>query len=452
MFPPHVLRPGPRALALLLLPLLPGCDWSLGFAPPESSSQSDSDSSGTDSETMSDSVTEPPTGTMSMSDSDTTTDEPPACDMNGKCDPGEDTATCTDCTSCGNGEVDNGEECDDGNDDNTDACVSCNRPRCGDGFVQTGIETCDDGDDNSDAWSMAGHCKLDCSGPAPFCGDASCQLPDESINSCPQDGCKATCGNGVIEPGEQCDGGGANTDDCDDDCTTPMCGDNITNDAAGEDCDDGNADSTDACVSCKTAACGDGFVQAGVEQCDDGDPDSDDCSDDCEFPRRVFVTSETYKGDLLPAIDNKTGLALADAHCQALASAKLSGNFKAWLSDDTGSPSTRFDTNFTGAYQLVDGTSIVSGGWAELTSGNLKHAIDRDEQNNVLDEATPWSNTTSDGTKVTMDEASCMNWTSKLLAVSGRVGDSSAMDAAWSDAGAIPCSVPLPLYCFEDPL
>ena len=129
MFPPHVLRPGPRALALLLLPLLPGCDWSLGFAPPESSSQSDSDSSGTDSETMSDSVTEPPTGTMSMSDSDTTTDEPPACDMNGKCDPGEDTATCTDCTSCGNGEVDNGEECDDGNDDEQDGCKSCARDR-----------------------------------------------------------------------------------------------------------------------------------------------------------------------------------------------------------------------------------------------------------------------------------------------------------------------------------
>jgi CSLREA domain-containing protein len=46
---------------------------------------------------------------------------------------------------CGNGVLDV-EECDDGNQDNTDDCLnSCRRPYCGDGFVQAGVEQCDDG-------------------------------------------------------------------------------------------------------------------------------------------------------------------------------------------------------------------------------------------------------------------------------------------------------------------
>ena len=48
--------------------------------------------------------------------------------------------------SCGNGMVDIGEQCDDGDLDNTDAClVGCVNAACGDGFVQAGVEQCDDG-------------------------------------------------------------------------------------------------------------------------------------------------------------------------------------------------------------------------------------------------------------------------------------------------------------------
>ncbi|WP_434420882.1 hypothetical protein [Nannocystis pusilla] len=43
--------------------------------------------------------------------------------------------------------------------------------------------------------------------------------------------------------------------------------------------------------------------------------------------------------------------------------------WRAWLSDDTGSPSTRFDSAFTGWYQLVDGPIAKS--WSKLTDGNL---------------------------------------------------------------------------------
>jgi hypothetical protein len=48
----------------------------------------------------------------------------------------------------------------------------------------------------------------------------------------------STCGNGVTNAGEQCDGPGM-TATCNDDCTTSVCGDGIVNPAAGEQCDDG---------------------------------------------------------------------------------------------------------------------------------------------------------------------------------------------------------------------
>ena len=47
---------------------------------------------------------------------------------------------------CGNGELDGGESCDDGNDVDTDLCTSgCRIAACGDGFVRESVEECDDG-------------------------------------------------------------------------------------------------------------------------------------------------------------------------------------------------------------------------------------------------------------------------------------------------------------------
>ena len=47
----------------------------------------------------------------------------------------------------------------------------------------------------------------------------------------------ATCGNGTVEAGEECDEG-AETATCDGDCTLPSCGDGRVNEAAGERCED----------------------------------------------------------------------------------------------------------------------------------------------------------------------------------------------------------------------
>lgn len=64
-------------------------------------------------------------------------------------------------------------------------------------------------------------------------------------------------------------------------CHVEVCGDGILDPA--EQCDDGNLDNTDACVgTCTNAVCGDGFVYAtGGEQCDDGNDDSSDFCGGC---------------------------------------------------------------------------------------------------------------------------------------------------------------------------
>jgi len=92
------------------------------------------------------------------------------------------------------------------------------------------------------------------------------------------------CGNGNAEPGEQCDTG-AQSADCDADCTHASCGDGIVNPAAGEYCDDGNVASGDGCSStCMTEVpimCGNGVLQAN-EQCDDGNTVNNDfCTNTC---------------------------------------------------------------------------------------------------------------------------------------------------------------------------
>lgn len=160
--------------------------------------------------------------------------------------------------TCGNGRLDPGEHCDDGNNDDLDDCLStCEFAYCGDGFVRAGVEACDDGNEvGGDGCNFA------------------CQLE--------------VCGNGIVEPPEQCDQGLSNSnvrpDACRLNCRWPTCGDGVLDD--GEYCDDGNPTQSDGCVMCNLAVCGDGFLHEGVEECDDGNTQNfDGCRTDCTLPR-----------------------------------------------------------------------------------------------------------------------------------------------------------------------
>jgi cysteine-rich repeat protein len=93
-----------------------------------------------------------------------------------------------------------------------------------------------------------------------------------------------SCGDEVVDPGEECDLGPANAESgqCTPSCMIAECGDGYVYEGF-EACDDGNVDDTDDCVQgCQLAACGDGFVHEGVEACDDANMDDTDmCNGEC---------------------------------------------------------------------------------------------------------------------------------------------------------------------------
>lgn len=184
---------------------------------------------------------------------------------------------------CGNGVVEQGEMCDDGNQINTDACSNiCRAAACGDGIIQSG-EECDDANKiNTD--QCTNYCRQS------ICGDAIVQQGEECddgnrINNdlCPNDCLLAVCGDGIREGLEQCDDGNAgNQDNCPTSCKLALCGNGIIEGI--EECDDGNRVSGDGCgVNCtRDSVCGNA-IREGGEECDHGLKNSDDKPDSCRL-------------------------------------------------------------------------------------------------------------------------------------------------------------------------
>ncbi|MBK8264655.1 MAG: DUF4215 domain-containing protein [Nannocystis sp.] len=155
-------------------------------------------------------------------------------------------------------------------------------PFCGDGAVDPG-EECDEGPANDDNGACTTTCKL------PICGDGyvqageACDDGNDDNNDTCVEGCAANvCGDGFVGPGEACDD--PRDPSCTDKCALATCGDGILH--QGEECDDGNGDDDDACIStCLNAVCGDGHVYLGVELCDDGDQNNaNGCTTLCAPP------------------------------------------------------------------------------------------------------------------------------------------------------------------------
>ncbi len=351
---------------------------------------------------------------------------------------------------CGDGIVEGDEECDDGNADDTDDCLSGCRPAtCGDGTVHAGVEECDDANaDDLDGCTTA--CLKQTCGDKMLQGGEQCDDGNaDDGDSCPTNCMNATCGDGFMHNGvEECDVG-IESALCDGDCTLPECGDLHTNLSAGEECDDGET-TPDCDADCTFPKCGDGFLNdLATEECDDGNTDAGDgCSGTCTKEKRVvFASSVLYTANL-------GGLTGADAKCQQLAgNAGLKGTFKAWLSDSLNSPSSRFNKSKV-PYVLPDG-QVVAKSWNDLTDGIIMHAIDQSELKAPLAPATPcnskptvWTNTREDGTA--WNGNVCSNFTSSVG--EGRLGTSVAINYTWTRhcAGAAnTCAWKAPIYCFE---
>ena len=110
----------------------------------------------------------------------------------GSCDDSATIAVSCVAILCGNGTVDAGETCDDGNTAGGDACpADCTLPVCGDRVIE-GAETCDDG--NS---ADGDNCPADCT--IPVCGDQRVEAPEtcEPPNTAT---CDSSCRTIVVTP------------------------------------------------------------------------------------------------------------------------------------------------------------------------------------------------------------------------------------------------------------
>jgi cysteine-rich repeat protein len=191
---------------------------------------------------------------------------------------GDPASPCTDdCRSryCGNGELDPGEVCDDGNLGSGDGCSpDClSDESCGNGIADYAAgEECDCGDDPAH--------------PAAGCAAANGPGP---AGSCRADCVVSRCGNGHLDPDEVCDdGNNAGGDGCAPDCRSDeTCGNGVVDVARGEQCDDGNGTSGDGCDDrCRVEFCGNGVVDAS-EVCDDGNlVAGDGCAPGCRSDER----------------------------------------------------------------------------------------------------------------------------------------------------------------------
>ena len=196
---------------------------------------------------------------------------------------------------CGNGDLETGELCDDGNTVDGDGCRGdcLSDYACGNGVVDTvgsgatSDEVCDDGNSvNGDGCDAA--CASDES-----CGNGIVDLGAGEVcddgNTDDGDACNATCtmsllcGNGTMDSGEECDDSNViGGDGCSAACLSERCGNGRVD--ASEACDDGNADDTDGCqadctFTCSAAAdCSDGDACNGDEVCNDGGSTASRCA------------------------------------------------------------------------------------------------------------------------------------------------------------------------------
>ena len=165
--------------------------------------------------------------------------------------------------------------------------------------------------------------------------------------------------------------------------------------------------------------------------------------------KRVFVTSSLHNGNL-------GGLSGADNICYSQASgAKLSGDWKAWLSSSAGSAASRL-TKSSGAYKLLNG-SIIANNWTDLTDGTIAFPIKIDQTNTDITSSgsyvsAVWTNTSSAGANDTSTN-NCLNWSTNQIYTNGlnqgSAGNITNTDNRWTNSGIYNCDASFHLYCIE---
>ncbi len=202
-------------------------------------------------------------------------------------------------------------------------------PVCGDGIV-SGTEECDNGPNNAKGSGCETDCHFSCHTNAD-CDDGD---PCNGVETC-----QAVAGGQACQAGtpaadnSACGTGGYCKSGV---CTQPVCGNGTVE--PGEDCEPPN---TATCSDkCKNVICGDGVI-AGNEQCDDGNTKNlDGCDSTCHYETVMRFTQFAFSTDPAPSYcvhsDNAFGSAIADAVFQSVNGTLLNtingGNFNGFLS------------------------------------------------------------------------------------------------------------------------
>lgn len=159
---------------------------------------------------------------------------------------------------------------------------------------------------------------------------------------------------------------------------------------------------------------------------------------------RVFVTSQTYSGNLLTEGGGASGLVGADNLCNQ-AGAPLGGTWVAWLSEGA----SAFDrVTGPGPWYRVDGTTLVFPD-RESLKGLPLVPIATDEQGLThTSNAQAWTGTDVGGT-IAATGRRCLAWTAGV-GFFGQYGDINAATPEWTNAGLDGCELgDNRLICFE---
>lgn len=222
---------------------------------------------------------------------------------------------------------------------------NCKLEVCGDGFISAISEQCDDGNTvDGDGCSAKCKVEYSVCGNGVVEGGEECDDGNnrntgdkESGQDCPNDCLLAVCGDRIVEGSESCDDGNTVAGDgCDANCVQETeCGNGVVEFAvAGEHCDDGNDDNFDRCPNdCKRPRCGDGRWGGSVEQCDGQDvpQPGQKCDEKCRIEpvcgNGVVELSADYP-ELSEICDdgNTVGGDSCAADCKSTVSAALCGN------------------------------------------------------------------------------------------------------------------------------
>ena len=281
----------------------------------------------------------------------------------------------------------------------------------------------------------------------------------------------STCGDGNLDPGEECDLSAAINDDngaCTLECKLAKCGDNLIW-SGQEACDDGPNNNDALYGGCTTKCalgprCNDGKLQ-GPEECDLGadngsgefPANSVPCDDGCRFDAKlVFLSSVAFKGGKLKSAKD------AHTECQKLAAGAdfdNATNFSAWLSDASYSPSKGFTKTAGKPYVRPDGVRIAND-WEDLILNGPDDGITVTETGTTLLGMGVWTGTGPDGGLV-KDTLTCKGWSSSELGDKGHRGQSGVKKQPgpvwsqwldndhWTTYSALSCSFAYQIYCFE---